>query len=182
MKKKKLSVGVILLSGSLLFSSCIGSFGLWNNLKDWNSNLGDKYTNEIVFLALNVVPVYTVCYLADILVLNSIEFWTGDSPVASIGTVKEVKGEKGDYLVTTLKDGYTIAKKGETASIDLLFNKSTNTWSVKGDEVSAPLLTLNDNNTADLYLQDGSKLTITLDERGKLKAEQAMLDCAFAIK
>jgi len=29
--------------------------------------------------ALNIIPVYGFAYLADIIVFNSIEFWTGES-------------------------------------------------------------------------------------------------------
>mgnify|MGYP000051424745 FL=1 len=81
MKKFKTTAICAILSGSLLFSSCIGSFGLWNGLKDWNQGVGTKFVNEIVFLAFNIIPVYGVAYLADILVLNSIEFWSGSNPV-----------------------------------------------------------------------------------------------------
>ena len=35
MKKSKTFLVCAMLSGSVLFSSCIGSFGLWNSLKDW---------------------------------------------------------------------------------------------------------------------------------------------------
>ena len=93
MKKTKMMAVCAILSGSLLFSSCIGSFGLWNNLKSWNQGIGNKFVNEIVFLAFHIVPVYEVAYLADILVLNSIEFWSGSNPVAEVGTIKTVKGE-----------------------------------------------------------------------------------------
>ena len=111
MKKTKMMAVCAILSGSLLFSSCIGSFGLWNNLKSWNQGIGNKFVNEIVFLAFHIVPVYEVAYLADILVLNSIEFWSGSNPVAEVGTIKTVKGENGEYLVRTNENGYTITKK-----------------------------------------------------------------------
>ena len=51
MKKTKLRIVTALVGGSLLFSSCIGSFGLWSNLKDWNQGIGNKFVNEVVFLA-----------------------------------------------------------------------------------------------------------------------------------
>ena len=72
MKKFKTTALCTILSGSLLFSSCIGSFGLWNTLKNWNENTGNKFVNEIVFLAFHIIPVYEFAYLADIIVLNSI--------------------------------------------------------------------------------------------------------------
>ena len=123
MKKSKTFLVCAMLSGSVLFSSCIGSFGLWNSLKDWNQGVSNKFVNELIFLAFHIVPVYEIAYLADALVLNSIEFWSGSNPMASIGDVKKVKGENGDYLVETLENGYSITKEGETASMELIYNK-----------------------------------------------------------
>ena len=96
MKRSKTLVVCAMLGGSIMFSSCIGSFGLWNNLKDWNQGVSNKFVNELIFVAFHIVPVYEIAYLADALVLNSIEFWSGSNPTASIGEVKEVKGENGD--------------------------------------------------------------------------------------
>ncbi len=43
MKKKILPVAlVVALSGSMLFSSCIGSFALTNKLLAWNNQVGGK--------------------------------------------------------------------------------------------------------------------------------------------
>ena len=76
MKRGKLTLVAVVLSGSLLFSSCVGSFSLFNRLSSWNQSVGNKFVNELVFLAFNIVPVYGVAYLADALVINSIEFWS----------------------------------------------------------------------------------------------------------
>ena len=98
MKRSKLTLVAVVLSGSLLFSSCVGSFGLFNRLSSWNQGVGNKFVNELVFLAFNIVPVYGVAYLADALVINSIEFWSGSNPMANVGDVKKVKGENGNYM------------------------------------------------------------------------------------
>ena len=75
MKKNRLTlVAAIFIRGTILFSSCVGSFGLFNRISSWNQSIGTKFVNELVFLALNIVPVYGVAYLADALVINSIEF------------------------------------------------------------------------------------------------------------
>ena len=130
MKKLKIKVACALLGGSLLFSSCIGSFALWNQLKDWNQGIGNKFVNELVFLAFNIIPVYGVAYFADVVVLNSIEFWSGSNPLADVGTTKTVKGENGEYLIRTNENGYSISKKGEDVSIDLVYNQENRTWIV----------------------------------------------------
>ena len=55
--KKTFKFSALLLSAVILFSSCLGSFQLTNKIKDWNSNIGNKWVNEIVFLAFHIVPV-----------------------------------------------------------------------------------------------------------------------------
>lgn len=167
MKKKKTVLVCTLLSGCILFSSCIGSFGLWNGLKSWNEKVSDKFVNEVIFFAFHIVPVYEIAYLADILVLNSIEFWSGSNPTtASIGEVRSVKGENGEYLVKTNEDGYTISKVGEEKSVDLVYNQEDSTWNAVQDGQCFELVRLNGDGTATVRLQDGTPVTVTPDRKG----------------
>lgn len=183
MKKNYFTLLAVMLSGSLLFSSCIGSFGLFNRLNSWNQSVGTKFVNELVFLAFNIIPVYGVAYLADVLVINSIEFWSGSNPMANVGDVKKVKGENGNYLVKTLENGYSITKEGETASMDLIYNKEANTWNVVADGESAELIKMNNDGTADLFLPNGEKMNVTLDAQGMIAARQAVTsDFMFAAR
>ena len=175
MKRGKLTLVAVVLSGSLLFSSCVGSFGLFNRLSSWNQSVGNKFVNELVFLAFNIVPVYGVAYLADALVINSIEFWSGSNPMANVGDVKKVKGENGNYMVKTLENGYSITKEGETASMDLIYNKEANTWNVVAEGVSTELLQINNDGTAQMTLPNGEDLTVTLDAQGVSAARQATM-------
>lgn len=180
MKKSKTVLVCAMLSGSVLFSSCIGSFGLWNSLKDWNQGVSNKFVNELIFLAFHIVPVYEIAYLADVLVLNSIEFWSGSSPVASIGDVKEVKGENGEYLVKTNENGYTITKKGEEKSVDLVYNKDKNTWNAVGaDGQSFELVQMNEDGTATVNMQNGTSMTVTPDAQGVAAVKVASGSSAF---
>ena len=184
MKRGKLTLVAVVLSGSLLFSSCVGSFGLFNRLSSWNQGVGNKFVNELVFLAFNIVPVYGVAYLADALVINSIEFWSGNNPLASIGDVKKVKGENGSYLVETLENGYSITKEGdETASMELIYDKDLNTWNVVADGVSTELLQMNNDGTAQMTLPNGEDMTVTLDAQGVSAARQAtMINTYYAAR
>ena len=166
MKRSKTWVVCAMLGGSLVLSSCIGSFGLWSNLKDWNQGVSNKFVNELIFVAFHIVPVYEIAYLADVLVLNSIEFWSGSNPTASIGEVKEVKGENGEYLVKTNTDGYTITKKGEEKSVDLVYNKDNNTWNAVADGQSFELVKMNEDGTATVSMQNGTSMTVTPDAQG----------------
>ena len=176
MKKNRLTlVAAIFLSGTILFSSCVGSFGLFNRISSWNQSIGTKFVNELVFLALNIVPVYGVAYMADALVINSIEFWSGTNPMANVGDVKKVKGENGDYLVKTLENGYSITKEGEDSAMELIYNKEANTWNVVADGVSTELLKMNNDGTAEMNLPNGDKMNVTLDAQGMMAARQATM-------
>ena len=93
MKKKTLSVALVMaLVGSMTLSSCIGSFSLTKKVHEWNQNLGNKFVNELVFIAFCIVPVYEVAAFIDAIVINSIEFWSGSNPVAQ--GKKVIDGEK----------------------------------------------------------------------------------------
>lgn len=181
MKKLNLKMAAtIMICGTFLFTSCIGSFGLHSKLVSWNQSIGNKFINELVFLAFNIVPVYGVCYLADVVVINSIEFWSGSNPMASIGDVKKVKGENGNYLVETLENGYSITKEGENTSMELIYNKELNTWNVVADGVSTELLQMNNDGTAQITLPNGEDMTVTLDAQGIAAASQAaMLNTSY---
>ena len=183
MKKSVLSkVLIAAVCCSLCFSSCIGSFGLHNRILTWNEEIGNKFVNELVFLALYIVPVYEICYFVDFLVINSIEFWSGENPMASAGEVRKVKGDNGIYLVETLENGYSITKEGEDLSMELLYDKELNTWNVVADGVSVELLQMNNDGTAQITLPNGEPMCVTLDAEGVAQARQAIgLDTYFAL-
>ncbi len=82
------------------------------------------------------------------------------NPMANVGDVKKVKGENGNYMVKTLENGYSITKEGETASMDLIYNKEANTWNVFANGESAELIKMNNDGTADLFLPNGEKMNV----------------------
>ncbi|MDH6315035.1 hypothetical protein M2459_000978 [Parabacteroides sp. PF5-5] len=180
MKKRSLTLVVALtLASSILFSSCIGSFKLTNKLLDWNKGIDSKFVNELVFLAFHIVPVYGISILADILVINSIEFWTGNNPVADAGTIKTIEAKDGIYTVETREDGYSIQKEGENKVVDLNFDKAEKTWSVEADGESYKLLSFTENDEVVMYLPDGQEMNVTLNEAGVLAYQQAMSSFSF---
>lgn len=183
MKRNKFTLlAVIALSTTMLFSSCVGSFGLFNRVVSWNKSVGNKFVNELVFLALNIIPVYGVAYLADALVINSIEFWSGSNPMANVGDVKKIKGDNGEYLVKNLENGYSITKEGETAEMQLIYNEESNTWNVVADGSNTKLLKMNNDGTAEMYLPNGGMMNVALDAQGALAARQMTSEVMFAAR
>ncbi|MBP1617463.1 MAG: hypothetical protein H6Q14_1290 [Bacteroidetes bacterium] len=172
MKKKYVYVAAaLLLAGSITFSSCIGSFSLTNKVLAWNQTLDNKFVNELVFIALHIVPVYPVAIFADGLVINSIEFWTGDNPIEA-GIVKKVQGQNGVYTVETLKDGYKIQdEKGQ--QMNLVYDKKTNTWNMVADGQVTKLLKVVDKENAIVYV-NGQERNVPLNAQGVLAFKQSV--------
>lgn len=163
--KKCFKLTALLLAATILFSSCIGSFRLTNNIKDWNEGVSNsKFVNELIFVALHIVPAYPLAIFADALVLNSIEFWTGKSALAEAGETKTVKNSQGEEVqVTTTENGYTLTN-GEEA-VNLVYNEEEQTWSAQQENQTTNLIKLNGDNTADLYVGD-EVVEVTLDAQG----------------
>jgi len=179
MKKKSLTLlAVITITGSILFSSCIGSFGLSNKVLDWNRNIDSKFVNELVFVAFWIVPVYEISLLADVLVINSIEFWKGENPMADTG-IKTINTKDGVYTVETKTDGYHIEKNGEEKALDLVFDETDQSWSVEADGESTKLLRFEDDDRVVMYLPDGKEMNVELSQSGVLAFKQVVQNYTY---
>lgn len=177
MMKKSFKLTALLLAATILFTSCIGSFRLTNNIKDWNEGLGNKWVNELVFIGLHIIPAYPLAIFADALVLNSIEFWTGKSAIAEAGQTKMMKNSQGEEVaVTTTENGYAISN-GEQA-VNLVFDENEQVWSAEQNNQRTKLVKLNGDNTAQLYVGE-EVVDITLDEQG-INMAYLLANSAFA--
>lgn len=75
---------------SLHVSGCFGSFTLTRNIYGFNERISDnKFVRWLVFLGITIIPVYGLGALADALVFNSLEFWTGSNPLANAETLED---------------------------------------------------------------------------------------------
>lgn len=174
MKKIYLKVAVVLtICASLGFSSCIGSFALTNKLMNWNKQVSSKFVNELVFFAFWVLPVYEVTALADVIVLNSIEFWSGSNPIAC-GT-KVIEGETGRYIVETDAHGYTITSENDGSVVRLDFDEEDRSWSVTADDQTVKLMTFVDDTHVDMLDANGGYQRVEVSEAGCL-AYQAIIN------
>lgn len=166
MKRKHLTVALILaLAGTMLTSSCIGSFGMTNKVLAWNRQVSTKFVNELVFVAFWILPVYEVTALADLLVVNSIEFWSGSNPMAS--GKKIIDGEDGRYLVECDGHGYTITSQNDKSVVRLDFDEDDQTWSVVTPEgQSYEFMTFIDESHVSMPAPDGSRRLVDLSREG----------------
>lgn len=179
MKRKYFTVAAVLLcAGSLMFSSCIGSFALTNKLLSWNKQVGSKFVNELVFVAFWILPVYEVSGLADILVINSIEFWSGSNPVAQGRTV--IDGQDGRYLVDCDGKGYTITSENDGSKVRLDFDVEEQTWSANINGQCYELMTFIDDSHVSMPAPDGTRTVVELSQDGLWAYQQLASESLMA--
>ena len=173
MKKISLKVAVALIIGGMSMNSCIGSYSLFNKYAAWQKDMtSNKFVNAIVgFFLMPIVGGVTL--FIDSVVLNTIEFWSGDNPMA-VGKTRQIVGQDGKaYAVTTLKNGYEVkAANGETTL--LTYDKASDAWSVSQNGVTRELFRFNaDGQTISVSTADGQRRDFSLNETGLYEAQMA---------
>lgn len=125
-KKSKIALAVAALVATITLSGCFSGnpnnpdqnyaalkmFNKWNN--SWTI-ADDADTNKWINAILGFFPGcigYGICMYGDILVFNTIGFWSGDNPLASTETVGDV-----DYSIASVSDyesaEFAISDSGE---------------------------------------------------------------------
>lgn len=173
-------LAAVMLSGSL--ASCVGSFALTNRLLDWNRHIDSKLVNEIVFLAFWILPVYEVAGIADLVILNSIEFWSGSNSVDKKHRASNtITGSDGtQYLVESDATGYSITTIGSGESIRLEYAADDNAWDVITPAgTRARLMTFVDDTHIAVPTADGRQTIVEVSAEG-LMAYRAQAIPAFA--
>ncbi|HPM77376.1 MAG TPA: DUF3332 family protein [bacterium] len=126
---------LVLTTFGLFTASCMGSFALTFKLYNWNKTLGNKWIASLVLAIFVILPVYGIAALIDWIILNVIEFYSGQNPLAA--------GENAT-VVTQLdgKDATLTFHAGEGVNFDLTAPAAdgtikTMTVRTKGDKVFA---------------------------------------------
>ena len=183
MRKKQLIIAtVVALSASMMMQSCIGSFALFNKVKSWNDHVGDKFVNELVFVAMWILPVYELSFAADLFILNTIEFWSGTNP--ALAQAKVIDGKDAQYLVASNENGYTITNMTTKQVTRFNFNAQDNSWSLVNNGQEVKLFNFIDDTHVNILTRDGSYTTVELSEPGVLAYQQlvGIGGAAFALK
>lgn len=171
MKKTYLTTAVVLtLASSVMMSSCIGSFALTNKVLAWNKQIGSKFVNTLVFVGLHILPVYELSVIADILVINSIEFWSGDNPVTA--STRVIDGKDAKYLVKCDKSGYTITNLSDKSVVKFDYNRADNSWSLNANGQSTKFMQFVDDSHVKMITPSGDFKTVELSQEGVMAYEQ----------
>ena len=121
----------ILIAMMPLLMGCYGSFPLTHFVYKINGDV-TRYPliHSLVFWAFLIVPVYEVAIIADAVVFNLVEFWTGSAPLEPITTLDQngntltlAPAENGrDAVLTILSDGRLVARERFVRVSDGIFD------------------------------------------------------------
>lgn len=143
-------------------TACFASFPLTRKLYNFNKGLGDKWVQELFFLATGVLlPVYGVAGLIDMVILNSMEFWTGKPALTSSGP--ETKTKVMTVGNTTVTQTMTRSAEGKTMILEEKVNGAFARRTTLSQPVGVAMV------TAQTTFADGRSETrsLTVDQAGK---------------
>lgn len=162
---KKVKVLVMVVAASFMLNSCLGSFSAFNNLRSWNESVtNEKFLNNLIFWGLNIIPVYPLFMLGDVIIFNVIEFWSGSNPIAmKEGEVESqilVKDGKTYQMIATKNKMEITVIKGENEgkSIEMFYLPSEQSWNLKTDEGEVIKLSSFEEGLIYVYLPNGETI------------------------
>jgi hypothetical protein len=109
------------------------------------------------------------------LVLNTIEFWSGENPMASnVGKTQQVMGQDGlIYAVKTLKNGYEVTRPNGQV-VTFTYNKKQNAWYMEAEGQQTQLFSFNQDGTITAAITPEKNITVTPNEQGVFEAQMAV--------
>lgn len=101
----KRMIALVLVAAML--TGCTGSFLLTRKVYEFHRGMDDKWMDELAFLVVAFLPVYSIAMLGDAIVFNTIEFWTDTNPVEARaeGDIKVVEKDKFKAILEYNADG-----------------------------------------------------------------------------
>lgn len=175
MNIKKLLTSITLILSTLFvstLSSCLGEFKAFTSLKDWNNSVtGNRFVNNLLFWVLWIIPVYSLFMLADLIIFNLLEFWTGSNPLGlapgqSESQLMTYNGK--DYIMTATKDKMTLTDAEGKFVSALTFDRESNSWSVTQDGQTTEVVSIDNFDGENVYYtvnsKDGQSMKINANE------------------
>jgi len=141
-KIKSFTLGILFLVITITQTGCFGSFKLTTGLYDWNTSLGSDAAKEVVFLAFIIIPVYGVTLFLDTIILNTIEYWSGDSPYSMNDgdeQIQIVQNEGNTYRITATKNKFHVEQldgKAAGQEYELVYHEDEASWYIEANGMS----------------------------------------------
>ena len=156
-----------LLACTMLFTSCLGSYNAFNNLRAWNQGATDsKFLDNLIFWGLWIVPVYELFILGDTLIFNVIEFWSGSNPIAMKDGESEtqmVEHEGNTYKMVATKNRIQITVvegPKEGMKLELFYKPDEKSWNAIRPNGEMIKLSSFEEGFYIVYMPNGEKIKI----------------------
>ena len=124
------------------------------------------------------MPVYEISSIADLLVLNSIEFWSGRSPLSA--ETKVIDGKDARYEVRRDLAGYTITNLSSKEVVRFDFSEADNSWSVSADGKTVKFMQFVDDTHVRMIAPDGSLENVEISQEGVYAYQQMAAAMQYA--
>jgi hypothetical protein len=95
-------------------AGCFGNFAATRKVYQFNESFGDKWMNQIMFWVLAIVPAYEIAGFADVVLFNTIEFWTGSNPITMAPGEEVIK-----YASEDGKNLKIVIRQNQVSVVDL---------------------------------------------------------------
>ncbi|MBF0571063.1 MAG: DUF3332 family protein [Candidatus Omnitrophica bacterium] len=129
----------IILIFAVFNAGCTGSFNLTRKVYNFHRSQADKWSDELCFLVVALLPIYGFATLADAIVFNSIEFWTGKNPVdmsyvPPASRIVQNGNEKYRMSYNSKTDQVTLTSLAKGNNHGLIFERADNMITAKNEK------------------------------------------------
>ena len=110
------AIMVVLVALLTVGGGCYGSFPITHLVYSINGDIDRGLLRQVAFWVFIIIPVYEISALGDIIVMNVIEFWTGEdfggfsARNGKLEVVMEPEGNGNTALMKVTRNGKTIRK------------------------------------------------------------------------
>ncbi len=170
--RKRISAIVFILMMSVtanFATGCYGSFTLTKKVYNWNGTMGSKVMKSVVMWGLYIIPVYGIAGVADIFILNTLEFLQGSNPLAMNEGEQDIQIVQKDgksYQITASKDKFDIVELNSENphKASLVFDRNSESWSIQtsNENIVIAQMSETNENVLNLIHPDGSTVAVNI--------------------
>ena len=160
---KLISIAMLAIILTVGVAGCFGNFAASRKVYEFNQNFGGKWENQIMYWVLNIVPVYYAAQALDVILFNTIEFWTGSNPIA-MGPGEEViryaSQDGRDYKITIRQNQVVLEDlENPGQEMELSFKPLDQSWYFQSAEGEIKIATVSEGE-AEFFLPSGKSYTL----------------------
>ena len=109
---RKIIAGLLLAT---TLSGCMGHNALTRKVLKFNLTTAEgRWTRELLFVGLWVIPVYLISAVVDIVLINTIEFWTGKNPLNGKSALVDIPASEIEGLGLDAIDAAQVERLDDT--------------------------------------------------------------------